>query len=192
MRQFISVIAVALLAACADGKYLCSDDTACPPGTTCECPPDDAKCGQKYCAIPGGCDHICSSNEKCQDKQCKAQSCPVCNANEVCDTTTFQCHHVTSGFATVITPAAGGVIGGPSTNVVARAGGPNGVTRVDFVLKTSTGTTISTGSAATGDAQGIYTATLNLGSATTSTGATLVATTIWPDSTGAAQQSPST
>src|SRR5260221_5587423 len=109
MRQSIFVVsAVALLAACADGKYKCSADTACPTGTACECSDGKASCDQKYCAIPGGCDHICASNEKCQNKSCIAQSCPVCNANEVCDDTTFTCHGVLSGFVNLISPTAGG------------------------------------------------------------------------------------
>ena len=167
--------------ACTDPKYSCSTDANCPVGTRCDT-------SQNLCVIPGGCTQICKSNEACVAAVCVAQTCPVCNANEVCDDTTFKCVAVTTGTISLVSPSAGGVIGGPAANVVARAGAPNGgPLHVDFMLASAAGATLSTVSVGTGDAQGNYTGTLNLTGASTSTGATLVATVFWKDAAGATQ-----
>ena len=183
MRHSILLFAAAALAvACSDPKYSCTTDGNCPTGTTCDA-------AQKLCVIAGGCTQICKTNEQCVAAVCVAQSCPVCNANQYCDTTTFKCIAVTDGTISQITPAAGGVIGGASAAVLAHAGAPNGgPLHVDFVLKSSSGATLSSVSVASGDLQGNYTGTLNLAGATTSTGDTLVATVFWHDVQGVVQQ----
>ena len=163
MRHSIVFFAAALAVACTDPKYSCSTNTNCPTGTTCDM-------AQKLCVIAGGCTHICKTNEACVAAVCVAQICPVCIANQFCDTTTFKCVAVTDGAVSLITPAAGGAIGGASAAVMANAGAPNGgPLHVDFTLKSSSGTTLSTVSVATGDLQGNYTGTLSLSGATTST-----------------------
>src|SRR5260221_14792374 len=181
MRYSLILLAAAALA-CTDAKYSCNADTDCPTGTQCDP-------SQKLCVIAGGCTTICQPNEACQNAVCVAQTCPVCNANEICDTITFKCVSLQIGSVTLITPAAGAVLGGASVTVLAKAGAPNGgPLHGDFTLAPSTGPTISALSVATGDTQGNYTGTLSLSGATTSTGNTLVATGFWKDIAGATQQ----
>ena len=182
MRQSIAVALAGFAVACSSPKYTCSVDTDCPASTKCDT-------SQKLCYIPGGCTEICKSNEACVAAACVAQACPTCNANEICNDTTFKCEAVTDGTISMVSPAAGGVIGGAQSTVTARAGAPNGgPLHVDFVLNDSGGKQLSTVSVATGDAQGNYTGTLDLSTATTSTGNTLVATVFWHDAQGAVQQ----
>ena len=183
MRHSMFLFASAALAvACTDPKYSCSTNSNCPTGTTCDT-------AQKLCVIAGGCTQICKTNEACVAAACVAQLCPVCNANQFCDTTTFKCVAVTDGTISLVAPAAGGVIGGSSAAVMAHAGAPNGgPLHVDFVLKSSSGAVVSSLSVATGDLQGNYTGALNLGGATTSTGNTLVAIVFWRDLQGLTQQ----
>jgi hypothetical protein len=174
----ITIIAGAFLAACSDAKFTCTDSSQCSNGGTCD--------PSGVCVIAGGCDHVCASNEKCVAAVCVAQSCPVCNANQNCNTITFTCDPVTDGSIALVAPVEGGVIGGATTTVTARAGAPNGgPVHVDFALTDSTNTPIgSTVSVTTGDAQGNYTATLDLSSATTSTGNKLTASVFWKDASG--------